>query len=264
MNTGPSRCPPFSADEHGGYAGYLWTQGAPSTAKTSRGLSDDVCRLLHRVPALHSGRTVVADHTIHIHHRAVGVEFGEPCLGCGYESLLWRLGRMRNQARRSCLAFIWLLILFRSAVDSSISQGLCYGPQLGYSIPASYLSEVGLSEELANVAETGLLALLSLHLVAAGLSTTNYFLSLFLHSHVVAIIALIIAIVTAIVGSVVFAADLALVIVVKDNVDSLFSGASFSVQFGNGVWMILVAMVLTWVAVVLLSARACYCCGVRR
>ncbi|KAF8549971.1 hypothetical protein OG21DRAFT_1514632 [Imleria badia] len=157
----------------------------------------------------------------------------------------------------------WTQTLFHSTLDS-VSQGLCYGPQLGYTIPTSLLSEVGLSSQLANVAETGLLVLLSLHLVAAGLSTIIFILSLFLHSHVVAIIALIVAIVTAIIGSVMFAADLALVIVVKNNIDSLVSGADFSVDFGNGVWMILVAMILTWVAVVVLSARACYCCGVRR
>lgn len=157
-----------------------------------------------------------------------------------------------------------VLTLFRSTFDSTVAQGTCYGPQLGYTIPTSFLSDVGLSTELGNVAETGLLLLLSLHLVAAGLSTVILVLSLFLHSHAVAIITLIIAIVAAIVGSVVFAADLALVIVVENNINSLFSGADFSVQFGNAVWMILTAMVLTWVAVVVLSARACYCCGVRR
>jgi len=151
-----------------------------------------------------------------------------------------------------------------SELDSAQSQELCYGPQLGYTIPTSLLSAVGLSTELANVAETGVLVVLILHLIAAGLSTTVFLLSLFLHSHVVAIIALIIAIVTAIVGTVVFAVDLALVIIVRNNIDSLFSGANFSVLFGNGVWMILTAMILTWVAVVVLSARACYCCGVRR
>lgn len=114
------------------------------------------------------------------------------------------------------------------------------------------------------MAETSLLLLLSLHLVAAGLSTVIFILSLFLHSHAVAIIALIIAIVAAIVGSVVFAADVALVIVVQNNINSAFSDASFSVHFGNAVWMILAAMIMTWVAVVVLSARACYCCGVRR
>lgn len=114
------------------------------------------------------------------------------------------------------------------------------------------------------MAEKALLILLSLHLVAAGLSTIILFLSLFLHSHVVAIIGLIIAIVTGIVGSVVFAGDVALVIVVRSNIDSLSSGAEFSVQFGNGVWMVLTAVILTWMAVVVLSVRACYCYGVRR
>jgi len=147
---------------------------------------------------------------------------------------------------------------------STFGSDLCYGPQLGYTIPTSLLSAVGLSTDLANVAETGLLLILSLHLVAAALSTIIFVLSLFLHSHAVAIVTLVIAIVAAIIGSVVFAADVALVILVKDNIDSLFSGANFGVQFGNGVWMILTAVVLTWVAVVVLSARACYCCGVRR
>lgn len=148
--------------------------------------------------------------------------------------------------------------------DVTIAQGVCYGPQLGYTIPTSFLSQVGLSTSLATVAETGLLVILVLHLVVAGLSTVIFVLSLFLHSHAVAIITLIVAIVAAIVGSVVFAADVALVILVQNNINSLFSGADFSVQFGNAVWMILAAMVLTWIAVVVLSARACYCCGVRR
>jgi len=148
--------------------------------------------------------------------------------------------------------------------DSGVTDAVCYGPQLGYTIPTSFLDDVGLSESLADVAQTTLLSLLALHLVAAGLSTIIFILSLFLHSHTVAIIALIIAIVTAIIGSVVFAADVALVVGVKDNINSLFSGASFNVEFGNAVWMILAAVVLTWVAVVVLSARACYCCGVRR
>jgi len=150
------------------------------------------------------------------------------------------------------------------ATSASDSQGLCYGHQLGYTIPTSLLDAVGLSTDLANVAETGLLLLLSFHLVAAALSTVILVLSLFLHSHAVAILTLVIAIVAAIVGSVVFAADVALVVAVKDNINSLFSDASFSVTFGNGVWIILAAMILTWVAVVVLSARACYCCGVRR
>lgn len=192
--------------------------------------------------------------------------FAGPRLECGHEPLLWCMGRLCDQASRP---YPWCLHPvgtnpFRSAFDSTVAQGECYGPQLGYTIPTTFLSDVGLSAELADVAETGLLVLLSLHLVAAGLSTVILVLSLFLHSHAVAIIALIIAIVAAIIGSVVFAADVALVIEVKNNIDSLFSGADFSVQFGNAVWMILTAMILTWAAVVVLSVRACYCCGVRR
>ena len=258
-----SHAPDSSADEYGDYAGYLWTQGSPSAAKASRGIPNDIYDLPHRFPTLPFGRTVADDHTLDIHHRGVRAEFGEPRLECGNEPLFWRMGRMCDQASRfypSMFPPAVYLPPFRSTLDT----GECYGPQLGYTIPTSLLSAVGLSTDLANVAETGLLLILSLHLVAAALSTIIFVLSLFLHSHTVAILTLIVAIVAAIVGSVVFAADVALVIVVKDNIDLLFSGANFSVQFGNGVWMILVAMVLTWVAVVVLSARACYCCGVRR
>ncbi|KAH7928704.1 hypothetical protein BV22DRAFT_1030468 [Leucogyrophana mollusca] len=151
-----------------------------------------------------------------------------------------------------------------STLNSVTAEGACYGPQLGYTIPSSLLSLLGLSDELASVALNGLLVLLVLHLVTAGLSTIILILSLFLHSHAVAISALVVAIIASIISTVAFAADVALVLVVRNNIDSLFSGADFSVQFGNGVWMILVAMILTWAAVVVLSARACYCCGVRR
>ncbi|KAH7909511.1 hypothetical protein BJ138DRAFT_1066885 [Hygrophoropsis aurantiaca] len=151
-----------------------------------------------------------------------------------------------------------------STLNSVTAQGACYGPKLGYTIPSSLLSLVGLSDQIASVVLNGLLVLLVLHLVAAGLSTVIFILSLFLHSHAVAITALVVAIITAIISTVMFAADVALVLVVRNNIDTLFSGADFSVTFGDGVWMILVAMILTWAAVVVLSARACYCCGVRR
>ncbi|KAH7883279.1 hypothetical protein F5I97DRAFT_220571 [Phlebopus sp. FC_14] len=151
-----------------------------------------------------------------------------------------------------------------SPLDTSPSQGSCFGPQLGYTVPTLLLSLIGLSTEIIDAAEKSLLLLLALHLVAAGLSTLIFILTLFLHSHAAAIIALITAVIAAIVSSVVFAADVALVVVMRDHIDSLFAGASFSVEFGNGVWMMLAAVALTWVAVVVLSARACYCCGVRR
>ncbi len=37
----------------------------------------------------------------------------------------------------------------------------------------------------------------------------------------------------------------------------------FAAEFGDGVWMVLAAVLSTWIAVGFLSARACYCCGVR-
>ena len=253
-----------TVDNHGDHDGYLWVQDSPPIAKAHCRFSGDVCHLLHCIPALSSGWTLADNHTIDIHHRGRGIGFIEPRLECSDESLFWRVGRMCYQASGFCLSQTGIYRILFSKLDSAQSQELCYGPQLGYTIPTSLLSAVGLSTSLANVAETGVLVVLILHLVAAGLSTTVFLLSLFLHSHAVAIIALIIAIVTAIVGTVVFAADLAVVIVVRNNIDSLFSGAEFSVRFGNGVWMILTAMILTWAAVVVLSARACYCCGVRR
>lgn len=41
-------------------------------------------------------------------------------------------------------------------------------------------------------------------------------------------------------------------------------GQNISIDWGNAVWMMLVGVIFTWTAVFLLSARACYCCGVSR
>lgn len=141
------------------------------------------------------------------------------------------------------------------------AQRACYGPQLGYTIPISLLSLVGLSSALADVAQTTLLTILVLHLICAGLSVINFILILFLHSHH---FALVVSIITAVLATVVFAIDVALVLGVRDNIDSLFSGGDFVVSFGNGVWMILAAMVLTWMVVIVLSAQQYYFCGLRR
>lgn len=76
------------------------------------------------------------------------------------------------------------------------------------------------------------------------------------------IFTLFMAIVTAIIASIVLGVDLALVIIARNAVKEL-EDLKFEVEFGNGVWMVLAAVILTWLAVVFLSARACYCCGVR-
>lgn len=143
-------------------------------------------------------------------------------------------------------------------------QEACYGPQLGYTVPTSILSVVGLSSKLANVAETTLLTILVLHLVSAALSTVAFVLSLLHRSHLITTITLLVAIITAIVSTIAFAANVALVFGVKDNIDSLFPGTDFVVTFGNGLWMVLAVVVLAWIAIIILSAQRYYRCVVSR
>lgn len=106
--------------------------------------------------------------------------------------------------------------------------------------------------------------MLVLHPVSAALSTVASVLFLLVRSHLIATIALIVAIITAIVSTVVFAVNVALVVSIKDNIDSLFPGVDFAVSFGNGLWMVLAAVILAWIAVVMLSAQRCRRCGVSR
>ncbi|KAI6043707.1 hypothetical protein EDC04DRAFT_2649657 [Pisolithus marmoratus] len=77
------------------------------------------------------------------------------------------------------------------------------------------------AESEATIAEKTLLVFLILHLVSAGLSTIVFVLSLYLHSHPAAIIALITAIVTAFVSGVVLAVDIVLVVLIKHNIPAL-------------------------------------------
>lgn len=106
-----------------------------------------------------------------------------------------------------------------------------------------------------------LLVVLILHPIAAGLSFLTLVASLFLASHSFSILALILSAVTAILNTLVFAIDIAIVILVRDKLPSIDNG--FAVQWGNAPWMTLAAVILTWAAMIALSARACYCCGVR-
>lgn len=78
-----------------------------------------------------------------------------------------------------------------------------------------------------------------------------------------AIINLIVAILTVIVTSIVLAIDAALVGIARAKLVDLTT-LHFTVVPGPGLWMVLVATVLTWLAVITISARACYCCGVRK
>ncbi|KZP28507.1 hypothetical protein FIBSPDRAFT_852648 [Athelia psychrophila] len=142
-------------------------------------------------------------------------------------------------------------------------NGNCTKAALGYTIPTEYLTALGVSTSLVSLLLRAVTILLVLHPVAAGLALVTFLQSLFLGTHGVSIVALITCLLTAIVSSVTLAADIALVVVAKGKLKDLANLVDFEVAFGNAVWMIVVAVALTWIAVVFLSARACYCCGVR-
>ncbi|KAF8663646.1 hypothetical protein AX16_000888 [Volvariella volvacea WC 439] len=143
------------------------------------------------------------------------------------------------------------------------NPGVCFGPRLGYDVPLDIAALVGISPALLNIIQHTLLVILVLHPVSAGFSFLGFLASLFLGSHALAIINLIISIITAILTSIVFSIDLALVLVARSQIKDIDT-FHFAVEFGTGVWMVMAAMILTWLAVITLSARACYCCGVRK
>lgn len=154
-------------------------------------------------------------------------------------------------------------------LDSDLNQpttldnnGFCFGPQLGYSVPEEIRTLVGLPDGVVNAVEVSLRVILVLHPVAAGLTLITLITSLFLASHAVSILTLFLTVVAGLLGTIVFGIDLALVIIVKNEIKNT-GFLKFDVQFGNGVWMVLVSIILIWAAVVLLSARVCYCCGIR-
>jgi len=139
-------------------------------------------------------------------------------------------------------------------------DGLCYGPSVGYRIPDSVLQVTGYAQ-LAQAILEGLTVLLILHVIVAALSFTGAITSLYLESHGIHIISLIITIVNTILSSVIFAVDLAINIVARGKVPAL-TGANLDVVWGNGMWLILVGVVLSWLGLILLSIPVCGCCGV--
>lgn len=139
----------------------------------------------------------------------------------------------------------------------------CVGPQLGYQIPPSLTTNIGLSAQTTDILSKALLVLLILHPVAAALALIALMFSLFLYANCAAVLASIAAILSTLAGSVVFAADIALVIISRQRLETL-TNSQFTILFGDGVWMVLAAVCLTWVACFVLLARACHCCGVRK
>jgi hypothetical protein len=139
----------------------------------------------------------------------------------------------------------------------------CSPEQLGYTIPDNIISLVGVAPNIITAVLQALFVLLVLHLVAAALSFIALFFSLFLAVHALSVVALICTIISALLSSIVVAADIAIVVLVRQNI-GLLHGFHFAVDFGPAVWLALVALICTWAAMVLLSARSCYCCGISR
>jgi len=146
------------------------------------------------------------------------------------------------------------------------NNGECIGPQLGYTIDPATIQAVTNERDLANLILKALTILLILHPIAAGLAFLTalpVFASCCVYHLAPWVISLVLSVGTAIVSTIVFAADLALVIVAKHKLKQQ-NKVNVTISFGNGVWIVLVSMLFTWAALILLSARACGCCGFRR
>jgi len=146
------------------------------------------------------------------------------------------------------------------------NNGECVGPQLGYTIDSTYIEGVTNEPDLANLILKALTVLLVLHPIAAGLALLTVLpviASHFVFHRAPWIISLILSIATAIMSTIVFATDLALTIVARHKLKEQ-NTVNVTISFGNGVWIVLVSMLFTWVALVLLSARVCGCFGFGR
>ena len=132
---------------------------------------------------------------------------------------------------------------------------------MGYKIPDSILEITGYPE-LAKAVLEGLTVLFVFHPVVAALSFAGAATSLFLSSHAMLITSLIFTIINTFLSSIVLAVDIAIVIIAKTRVPGL-TGGNFDIEWGNGVWLVLVGVALSWLGMILLSIPVCGCCGVR-
>jgi SUR7/PalI family protein len=146
------------------------------------------------------------------------------------------------------------------------NNGECIGPQLGYTIDPRFIAVVTSEPALADLILKALTILLVLHPIAAGLAFLTLIpviASCCVFHKAPWIISLVLSVGTAIMSTIVFAADLALVLVAKHKLREQHT-VNVTISFGNGVWIVLVSTFFTWVALILLAARVCYCCGFGR
>jgi len=145
---------------------------------------------------------------------------------------------------------------------------LCFGPKIGYNVPEDLAAIAQVSQTVLDTVESVLLAVLVLHPIVAGLGFLNLclsiFLSIFSAEQALAVVNLAIALITALVATTSMAVDIAIITLARDNLHDLQRRFTFEIEFGNAVWISIAGVSLNWLAVVLLSARACYCLGIQR
>ncbi|KAF9047466.1 hypothetical protein BJ165DRAFT_1466383 [Panaeolus papilionaceus] len=141
------------------------------------------------------------------------------------------------------------------------NPGTCFGPQLGYTVPDYLAKAIEVPPAVLSAVQQTLLLILVLHPISCGLILIAFIFSMFLGSKAFSVFALIWLIFTALVVSASVGIDVALVLVAQKEVANL-ENFEFEIVFGNGVWMAVAGLVMVWLAVVVLSARTCYCCGV--
>ncbi len=145
---------------------------------------------------------------------------------------------------------------------SELNTRSCIGPQIGYTIPQEVLDLTGFPAVVDALAD-GITALLVLHLVSAGLAFIGAFTSLFLESQAMCIASLITSVFTVLIALLVFAVDLALALIGKQRVGPL-TDFNYTANWGPAVWMVLAAVILSFVGMILMSVVVCRCCGVGR
>ena len=130
-------------------------------------------------------------------------------------------------------------------------------------MPTPLSDALGISASLTEIVLQGLLVVLVLHPITCAFTLLALIPALFLASHALSVVALVLSVVGALVGTTSFAFDVAIAANVKFQLDDL-TEVNAAAYYGSAVWMVLVSIILTWAAVVLLSARSCYCLGVRK
>jgi hypothetical protein len=140
------------------------------------------------------------------------------------------------------------------------NRAQCIGPTLDFTVPPSIADLVGVPPTVLSAVSSALFVVLVLHPIVTGLSFLNFITAWFVSSHAFAIFALVVSIVNALAGTVTLAIDLAIVLVARAQLEEL-NNLDFELVIGNGLWMMVAALACIWIAVIVISSRACLCFG---